>query len=108
MADKDTYYNSPIVTREAVGAASAIQVPFDFLPCRVEVINVTEPSMTIWTRCHGQGGGTKIDDTGAGTVDLTGNIGGGNGVSVGPGGVTLGTSVQANADVLFVTAYRDK
>lgn len=107
MANGDTYRSASIVTREALGAAAAIQVPFDFKPVYVKVFNLTEPSITEWTPAHGVGGGTKIDDTGAGTVDLTGNIGGGNGISVGPGGVTLGTSVQTTSDVLLVMAFRD-
>lgn len=104
MANNDLYTSPGIVVREALGGASAITVPLDFKPIRVEVINKTTNSIYIWTPLHGAAGHTSIIDSGAGTTDIATVTS--DGITVSNAGVILGTAVQTTNDVLFCTFWR--
>jgi hypothetical protein len=97
--------NSPnMVSFSATGGAAAITQKMDFMAKCVIVLNATKPSVSLWLPSLGNPGFFKIDDTGAGTVDLS--SGTTNGITVKPGSITLGTTIQTTSDALHVLAFR--
>ena len=96
-----TRHTSPNVeVIEAVGEAAAMNIPLNFKPIRVMVINKNTNSIFIWTPPHGVAGHTSIIDSGAGVTDVATATS--NGITAAPGGLTLGTGVQTTNDVLYV------
>lgn len=104
MADKDVFSSNNIEVREARGAASAVTIATSFKPSLIILLNATEPSVSFWVPSLGNPGYFKLDDTGSGTGDIT--SGTTNGITAAPGGLTLGTAVQANNDVLHLILFR--
>lgn len=93
-----------IYCREVVGEAAAMFVPLDFKPIFVFIINKTTNAIYFWTPLHGAAGDTSIKDTGTNLTDIATVTS--NGVTAGPGGITLGTDIQTTSDVVYVVAFR--